>query len=826
MKKIYLKSMLAAALLSFGCMNASAEEVVDATSAKVKMTYVDYNNPDTIFGICDTITVGYNAKTRGKNDLPEAGSTVPFGRTDWGANYIGYLQVDATTIPGTIQKAVLKARVSNSTDKKRDTGWGVALTDSVWSDQLNYTTTGSWIISKILNNGNIAWTALGNTLSSGEFGWADIELDITDALAGADATGMATIILLETAAAGGYFTQPVVEVTYDPFEATSKVIDFEDGDVSMFSIYDGVRLEISAVDDEALGSKVAKFDCVNRNALPLGLYDFTEMAGQAALVAFDFDFNLGEVAGHHRITIGDALVHNAETAGFSVTSKNNFGYGANGAIFQFGTNRGNLGGGNENFFSINDVAKAASTTALPASDIWGQWLHAKVVVNVQARTVSYVITKGEEVLFEDSGLPFFSDAANACTEFDVSFSNKGTSYIDNLSITSYKSDAVFADYTIKYVDAEGTELKASRSGNGQVGKFVTLVDSDKAPIYAADNSKKYLYDSDDSETTPIAEEGTVITVKFRDAEVYAGVLNCMIEGGSGADARLASFSGFTFFEGDSYYVYPARGYSKDGKFYFTEPTSYNGVVFTFPGSLNYRTVNGVKTYIGQLNYAAVDSVAYYSDFERLALPVEDEGNGTGLGQLEGSVNSWWSFSGGIFDRFSQGRGIRLDANSYVWTEPIAEAGTYLVTIYGRNDVSALCPKPYVLGLRDAEGNVKLFSEIVAPDWGSATTGTNIVENVAIPAGSSLVVYNDGSEIVQDAGNKTKLISLDDISITKTGDYVAPALVSIEDYLIATGIAEVQPVRVNNGVIYNLNGQVVNRAQKGLYIQNGRIIVIK
>lgn len=821
MKKFYLKTMLAAALLSFGCMNMAAqeEEENDLPVLPVKMTYVDQSAPDAIVGEVDTIKVGYNK-------APAVGGTIGFGNTGWGCNWIGYLQVDATAIPGIITKATLKAKISGSTDSKRNTGWGVALTDNQWTDQLNYATTGEWTVSALLNNGALVW----NTQKSATV-FEEVSFDVTEALSGADFTGFATIIVYETAAAGGYMTEATVEVEYDPYEATTTLFDFEDG-VNIFT--DDSRIASAIAADDVLGSNVTVFTAAHncQNGYGFAHYDFTQLLNQPALVQVEFDY-YNQAGARAILSIGDRQVRGNDGG----CTKNT--YGSKGAIFRIGSDKSNAFINNIILPQADVVTNDTLTVVSEEGDsiqveienttpgLCNKWMHVVVIINNEAKTVTWLVTDMDgEAIHYGTG-PFYSADANAASQIDVfAWINDAMSgKIDNLEITNYKSNAVFADYTVKYVDAEGTELKPSRAGNGQVGKFVTLLDSDKEPVYAADNSKKYLYDSDDSETTPIAEEGTVITVKFRDAEVYGAVLNCMIEGATGAAARLASFQG-NFFEGDNYYVYPARGYSNEGKFYFTEATSWNGVTFTFPGSLNYRTVNGVKTYIGQLNYAAVDSVAYYSDFERLALPVEDEGNGTGLGQLEGSVNSWWSFSGGIFDRFSQGRGIRLDANSYVWTEPIAEAGTYLVTIYGRNDVSALCPKPYVLGLRDAEGNVQLFSEVVAPDWASATTGTNIVENVAIPAGSSLVIYNDGSEIVQDAGNKTKLISLDDISITKTGDYVAPALVSIEDYLIATGIAEVQPVRVNDGVIYNLNGQVVNSAQKGLYIQNGRIIVIK
>ena len=129
----------------------------------------------------------------------------------------------------------------------------------------------------------------------------------------------------------------------------------------------------------------------------------------------------------------------------------------------------------------------------------------------------------------------------------------------------------------------------------------------------------------------------------------------------------------------------------------------------------------------------------------------------GLGQLEGTVNSWFSFSGGIFNRFSGGRGIRLDADSYVWTEPIAEGGTYTVTIYGRNDTNDAAEPPYVLGLRDAEGKITWFEGLTIPSWGGAVTGESIVEGVEIPAGSSLVIKNDDA---------AKQVSLDDIKVSK------------------------------------------------------------
>ena len=49
---------------------------------------------------------------------------------------------------------------------------------------------------------------------------------------------------------------------------------------------------------------------------------------------------------------------------------------------------------------------------------------------------------------------------------------------------------------------------------------------------------------------------------------------------------------------------------------------------------------------------------------------------------------------------------------------------------------------------------------------------------------------------------------------------------VDDPSIPTGISLVENATVNNGVIYNLNGQKVQNAQKGLYIINGKKVVVK
>ena len=111
MKKFNLRSFAAMVLMAVGTVSALAE----SASATVKMTYVDYGNADTSFGI---IADGESARS-GLNNL--SGGSVGFENTGWGVNYITIMEVDASAVGGTITKATLTADCSGSTDSKRAT---------------------------------------------------------------------------------------------------------------------------------------------------------------------------------------------------------------------------------------------------------------------------------------------------------------------------------------------------------------------------------------------------------------------------------------------------------------------------------------------------------------------------------------------------------------------------------------------------------------------------------------------------------------------------------------------------------------------------------
>lgn len=170
-----------------------------------KVTYVDYDNPDQVMTLEDGKSLsGFNKISNGEVGLGNAG---------WGKNYLTYILVDAYTMAGTVKKATLKAKVSGSTDSRRTTAWGVGYNDSKWSENMTWNTADKSIttVGEIFN---------GTTKSSTSF--EDATFDITDAFA--DGKKVKTILLYETAAAGGYVKDVTVEIEMagTPLEAAKE----------------------------------------------------------------------------------------------------------------------------------------------------------------------------------------------------------------------------------------------------------------------------------------------------------------------------------------------------------------------------------------------------------------------------------------------------------------------------------------------------------------------------------------------------------------------------------------------------------------------------
>lgn len=210
------------------------------SEAAVKMTWVDYNNPTTAMG---EIPAGETARA-GYNKI--SGGAVAFANSGWGENKIAYIQVDASSCTDDIVGATLTIEVSGSSDNKRTTGWGVGYNSSVWSADMTYETADR----SITTLGGQLWTS---TKSASTF--EAKEFDILDAFKNdADADKIVTLLVYETAAAGGYIKNPRVTILAADASAmttyTVKYVDEVGNEIADASVYDILTGEVASIADE------------------------------------------------------------------------------------------------------------------------------------------------------------------------------------------------------------------------------------------------------------------------------------------------------------------------------------------------------------------------------------------------------------------------------------------------------------------------------------------------------------------------------------------------------------------------------------------------
>lgn len=553
------------------------------------------------------------------------------------------------------------------------------------------------------------------------------------------------------------------------WDKTTTNFDFED-DVTPFVADSRMTVGVGTVD--GWDSKVGLFTGAKNVANGYGFshYNFSDLVTKATKVIINFDyFNTSD---RGMLTIGDALVR-GNTGG---CSKNT--YNAAGAIFMIGhTNNG------RNFQIGSEILNTA--------DFVNKWLNVNVAVSVSDRQVTWIVKdkttdeillqsgtttgEGEEAVFTAGPVDFVSTDANECTQIDAyaRLNNSKNFYIDNLAITNAVDPSVkYADAKIVYVDPEGKELKEARIVNGRVGSNVTLVASDKEALHFDANGTfvtsynnfagatiKWVYDSDDAAETPIAEEGTVITVKFKDSGKYAYRLRTYFNDGQGANGTKAGdFIEGEQFVGDSRTVGYKIAYKHptDGKWYVAPKVdNYEGRTYTFTGN---EATNAAGTHhLMDVKYEKVDSLVWIGEFEdKTAMTLVGEVE-TWIGWTEAKfwpMGQYGDYNASdYFARFSNGQAARLTDGSYFIINDAFEAGEYKIFIYGRSGGSeAQAPTLYYI---PAEGGdlVKIEKEIPGI---STSTGGVTIENVKLPAGAKLVIKNDG----------TTGVDLDHISICK------------------------------------------------------------
>lgn len=467
----------------------------------------------------------------------------------------------------------------------------------------------------------------------------------------------------------------------------TKVVDcnFENNEV-LFG--NDSRITVANVEDAGINSNVVSFTTATNstNGYSLSTYNFSEAIGDdATSVKVEFDFKIagGNAAYYRYFTIGQADLR----TGFGAQS-----YTSAGAIFGFGLSRQSRA----NYFSING---AKTTAEGNASNVLGTWAHVSLTVNLSEKKVSYEIASLDRNTAYYSGeVPFYNSDPSKCNQIDFfDCANSFVSYMDNLVVTKYVDNSkVSTIYTIKYQNADGDDVKASKDYDCFVGDSYTATEADMATFYSEDGSLKYIYSSG-NETKTAKEDGNVITLVFDEYEKVSYTVTAK----NGETTLKTIASGEAYSDGSTT-VYWSKYNEVEGQWYETA-APYGKTI----------------TEAGNTDVAFTESdITYFVEVENINKSRSAAANALGT-------------------QFSGGKTERHYSSSQWWTAPFAEGGDYILTFpYSMANASA---STLVIKTRNEDGT---FTE-TGKSLTANTPGT-FSETITVPAGSSIAICNDAA----------------------------------------------------------------------------------
>ena len=473
----------------------------------------------------------------------------------------------------------------------------------------------------------------------------------------------------------------------------------------------------------------------------------------------------------------------------------------------------------------------------------------------------------------------------------------------------YVDAASATNYTVKYVDAAGNEIKTSSTYVAESGLVPSLTESDKDAIYNEDKTVKYVYDSDDAASLKIAADGsTVVTIKFREAAKWNYTFNAVDEEGNPLQEGIVkgtNFEGETFDVGYPYAInvdgtlYTSDKLSSDRKGYYLsytlkadnqvknitfKPTTTTDIVFLSEAEniegLTKATNNNtfVRSSNGGSAYAAEADVEITKlqpgKYKLTAVICDATKNAGSEWNFLAGENNIFKFTASTVN-WAQGTSEEFEVNAetpiylvkggsanqavdFIYIQRTGDATeTVLVTDAGfatyattnnvvvpeSNDVKVMTVKV------NAEGTAIELNEVKAGTVIPAKTGILVK---ATAGNHDFVVTSDKGETL--AYNDLKaatedVTSVDDkfFALTKLGEKVGFELVANgvvipagKAYLEvskgtaakffsldgeATGINSVKTAKAD-GAYYTLEGVKTTKPVKGLYIHNGKKIVVK
>lgn len=341
--------------------------------------------------------------------------------------------------------------------------------------------------------------------------------------------------------------------------------------------------------------------------------------------------------------------------------------------------------------------------------------------------------------------------------------------ITNIQLeVEYVDAASSAEVTLRYVDGNGTELKTATTV-GASGQTLTLTDEQKANFFV--EATKYIYVSDNSAEVTIAKDGSsVITLTYREAENWTYTLNAL----DGEGTLLQTLISATAPEGEKINVGYAAYINVDGQLWGTGK-NYSNDGKGFQTSVTMTEDNIVKN----LTYSdkGIANVVYLSEGENI-----------------------------------EGMNVCNTANASVRSSNAAAAYaptdvTFTTLPAGIYEIHAIC--------YDAQKNANSDWTFKAGEETIAEIHCGTINYYEAPAVEFTLNSESPITIAQGGANN---IGIDMIYIVKTGD-VEPG--------DPTGISNIDNNQVSNTAVFDLSGRrVQNNAQKGVFIQNGKKVVVK
>ncbi len=311
-----------------------------------------------------------------------------------------------------------------------------------------------------------------------------------------------------------------------------------------------------------------------------------------------------------------------------------------------------------------------------------------------------------------------------------SMGNNQVEILKSIKVTETTQSIATANYTIKYVDASGNEIKTAETRTGVVGGSINLTTADKASIYTGEglSKKKYIYESDDASENTIAEgDGTVVTVKFREAELCGYRLDAVDADGKTLQEGLLVGADF---EGETINIAYPYALKFDSNTLYTSEKQNSG--YYFPITLSEKTT--VKT----VTYTASDitDVVYFSEAEKIeGLTLATNGN-TAIRSSNGA-SAYAADKDVVFTKLSAGK--------YKLTTVICDATSKAGSVWNFK-----------------AGNDTIFTfTATSVNWSSGTS-------------DEFTLTEDTEIALCKGGNANQAVDL--IYIQRTGDYVAPEVV--------------------------------------------------